>query len=116
MSQPVDKDRLKNMLQLYKIFKKINARERVALLDLLKDDGCDYICEGVHNFLSNVKLKTEARTTLMKRLKRKKKELRYLSNRENDIESRKKILKQSGAGIGLILSAVLPLLTTLIRK
>jgi len=116
MVEELDKDKLKNMLQLYKIFQKLSARERCVLLDLLKDEGCDYICEGVQNFLSNVKLKASTRDTLMKKLKKKKKQLRYLSNRENGIEARKKVLKQSGAGIGLILSAVLPLLTSLIRK
>lgn len=110
------KEKLENMLHLYRIFKKITVKERIALLDLLKDEGCDYLCEGVHNFLSNVPLSKKNRNEIKRKLKGKKKTLKYLSDRTNDVKLRKDSLKQTGAGLGLILASVLPLLASLIRS
>ena len=105
-------------LDFVKALNKLTPTERKTLIELLGDEAIDTICETIANicYNSNNQIKKKKRKLLCNAFKKKEKDIEKLSNRSIDVAKRRKILNKSqiGAGLGLVLSAALPLLSNLL--
>lgn len=63
-----------------------------------------------------LKLGTRGLKTLRKNLERDKKRIKYLTKRGGNINRKKKAVKQSGEGIGMLLGVLAPILINLVKS
>lgn len=101
---------LKKALPLLQASCRMNEEERTSLFEYLSEEGrCAFyhcILNGVFNKFIPKKKQSEIR----EKLGHQKQMYEYLA-RGKKLEKKKKLLKQTGAGLPLILSSVLPILT-----
>ena len=105
-------------LAFLKILLKLKPQERSCLVDYLNDESIDKIGHLVFNALfTDLKIKPRQVKILAKKLKGHKRDLEYISNRSNPLNvRRKKVKKQSGSGLGILLASVVPALISLLAK
>jgi hypothetical protein len=104
-------------LELLRILKKLNATDRANLVPYLKPEAVKFLCECFHNVLYT-DLKIPNKLSLKKKLKSDCSihRLKLIASKSRTHKSKVRALKQEGAGIGLILSAALPFLTSLFHR
>jgi hypothetical protein len=112
---------IKYHIGLLKLLNKSKSPNREIILNHLDDRGVHFICEIIHNIIhSKLRLSKKREKNLREKLINNKKSFRYLSKKANNINKKRKLIKQNGAGIGLLLSAALPfaiqLLTPLLSR
>ena len=115
----MDKTTLKKKFNLYQIINKLPSKAIPHLLNHLDDDSVNDICECVYNVIyTDLKLSNKKKNDLKKKLHKHccVKNLKKISNKKLSVSKRRKALMQEGEGIGLILSAIIPLLTKLFMK
>jgi hypothetical protein len=104
----------KKYLDLLRILKKLNVQDRSKIVPYLKADAIDFVCECFHNVLYtdlNIKNKGKLRSKLKKNCSIHR--IKTIANKSKPLELKIKALKQEGSGLGLILSAAIPFLTSL---
>lgn len=106
----------KKSLDLLRIVKKLKINEREQLIGYLNDNGIDALSECVYNIVcdGSNKLSKGALRKLKRGLVNNKQNLRVIGDKSISMKRRKKALLQEGGSLGLILSAAIPLLTSLI--
>jgi hypothetical protein len=92
----------------------MNEEQRGALLDHLTDDGVDLISQCMLNCVYNRCIGGSQQAELCEKLGNKKHIFEYLARDTNSRVKKRKLLKQTGAGLPLVLSTVIPLLTDLL--
>lgn len=110
---------LKKKYDFYKALHKLPHGLSKHVIEHLDDNSVDLICECVYNVLyTDLKMSKKTKTALKKKLHAHccLKNLKMISNKKLSVSKRKKALMQEGQGIGLILSAIIPLLTKLFMK
>lgn len=107
----------KQHLDLLKILKKLSDNDRSNLIPYLKHEAVEFLCECFHNVLYT-DLKVANKSSIKKRLKSTCSihRLKLIASKSRAFKSKVNALKQEGAGIGLILSAALPFLTSLFSR
>lgn len=113
------KTKIKKNLPLYESLKKLPKEALKHVIEHLDDDSIDAICECVYNVVhTNLNMSKKKKSTLKKNLHAHccLKNLKRISNSKLSVSKRRKALMQEGQGIGLILSAIVPLLTKLFMK
>jgi len=113
------KNKVKKNLPLYVSLKKLSKETLKHVIEHLDNNSIDAICECVYNILyTNLNLSKKKKKTLKKKLHQHCciKTLKKISNANVSVSKRRKALMQEGEGIGLILSAIVPLLTRLFMK
>lgn len=114
-----NKSELKNQFHLYKTLHKLPKDTLKHLIKHLDDQSINQICECVYNVIyTDLKLSKKKKNSLKKKLHTHccVKNLKKISNKKLTVSKRRKALMQEGEGIGLILSAIIPLLTKLFMK
>jgi len=92
----------------------MNVNDRENIVPYLKEDAVHFICECFHNVLyTDLKLKNKKKLSKALKSKCSIHRLRTISSSKRALPSKLKALKQEGAGLGLILSAAIPFLTSL---
>lgn len=108
------KRELKKVFPVLNVLSKLKEDDRKILLGYLNEESCTGIYDCVHNALHNKRLRN--RNDLRRRIQQHKNELRYIVKDTRHSKEKQKKLVQSGGSIGLILSAVLPLLAQYLFK
>ena len=105
-------------LSFLKILLKLKDHERSCLIDHLSDSSINKIGHIVFNSIfTDLKIPAKKARSLADKLKPHKKDLVYISNANHSVESRrKKIKRQSGSGLGILLASVVPALVSLLAK
>jgi len=112
------KDYMHRQQPLLEIIKGLSPKQARTLLPYLSSDCHDALCLCVHNAILNFKKLDVDVGELQKVMAPDHKKYRYLSDKrvtksDKVFAERADILEQTGEGLPLILSAVLPLLTSL---
>ena len=103
---------------ILEVLSKCTESQENSLFDNLTEYDLSFICESLYNSLHNLhnefdlKTKEALRTGILKD----KEKLRRLVKCKKNTKIQRKLLKQTGGSLGLILSAALPLITSLIRR
>ena len=103
--------------KLYRALSKTNPKVLGDVLNHLSDTSVDDVCECVYNVIkTDLKLPARAKKKLKTKLLKtcSKKNLDVITSKKVAVSKRKKALSQEGAGIGLILGTVVPLLAQLL--
>lgn len=103
-------------IDILTIIKKLKACDRSKIINYLKSDVIDFLCECTHNVLyTDLGLKNKSQ--LKKKIKSQCSvhRLKKIASKNTPIEKKIKALKQEGKGIGLILSAAIPFLLNLFK-
>ena len=105
-------------LTLLKILKKLKPEERREIITRLGDQSIDDVSAFVYNAIfTDIGMSPKKRRILRKRLNECMKDLLVIADGKIDRSTRQKKLKnQSGSGLGILLSAVVPLITSLIAN
>ena len=109
----------KSLLDLLKICKKLKPDQLESVFDSISDTTVDKLCECVYNVIHSehvcAKLPKGKITKLKKHINSNcdVKNIKRISDRKVSISKRRKLMKQEGKGLGLILSSVIPFLTSL---
>jgi len=109
----------KHTLSMIKIIQKLKPEQLDALLDNVSDNFVDELCECVYNVMHSehvcAKLSKASRTKLKNHIKTRCDigRIKKISNKKVSLSKRRKLLKQEGSGLGLILASVIPFLTSL---
>jgi DNA gyrase/topoisomerase IV subunit B len=110
------KNQMKKVYPLLELFSRLKEEDQAELLKHLNCEGCDGILECIHNALWNKDIEVGKRKLINTQLKDQHKTFRYLNKLEGDPKKRRSKLMQVGPGIGLIITAVLPILTEYVQK
>jgi hypothetical protein len=114
MVRAIDKKKLKKAYPLVKLLAKLCADDRKVVVEYLNDEAHEVLCECVHNGLNNRGIVGDRKKLCQGTIKCKE-DLRYISSEKRPLKQRrKKLIQHGGSVIGLILSAVLPLLASAI--
>lgn len=92
--------------------------ERNILMSHLDEPSFKFVCRALANSIENPGSLNLSRSRIGKlrtALQKDKSKLRYLTNSSGQIAKKRKIVRQSGEGIGLLLGAVAPALIELVR-
>ena len=105
-------------LELLKVLKKINNKDRPTIIKYLDDRGVDLVCECVQNILfNNVGLNLKEKKRLRSTLNKRQKAMKNIANKSNSFKRRRSLLNHHGGNpLALILSTALPLLTDLLFR
>lgn len=109
------KKEMRKVLPLLKILHSLSAEERTHILRFLTHEACEGVYECVSNGLTNPTLREEDQRELHQALAPQKNKFRRLI-KQSDPEKKKRALLQVGAGAGLILEKVFPILEEYISK
>lgn len=101
-----------------KTLNRLKPDERRDLMDRLTDKTVNDLSEVIFNGLkTDVGFSKTQKQNLKRKLNPFKRQLRIISNSDISLNTRRKVLKnQSGAGIGVIISALLPVISSLIAN
>jgi hypothetical protein len=94
----------------------MSDEERISLFEHLNEDGRQIVYHCIFNGIYNKCISKKKRVEICQKLGDQKKIYEYLAKPTNHLDRKKKLLKQTGAGLPLILSAVLPILSALLSK
>lgn len=108
----------KTGLAFLQIFKKLRPQERKIIVDHLNDPAIDSLGALIFNtFKTDLKLSQSVKNRLARKLLIHKKDLEFIANPSNSIEQRKKrIKKQSGSGLGILLATIVPAIASAIAN
>lgn len=109
---------LKSKFEFYKTLQNLKPEVLNHLIKHLDDKSVDDICECVYNTLfTDLKIPKNKKNKLKRDLHKHccKANLNIISSKNIPISKRRKALQQEGRGIGLILSSIVPLLTSLFK-
>lgn len=110
---------LKNKTSFYESLQNLKPEQLQHVMKHLDDKSIDDICECVYNTLfTDLNIPTNKKNKLKKHLNKHccKANLKIISSKNRPISRRRKALQQEGKGLGIILSTIVPLLTSLFAK
>ncbi len=109
----------KDKALLINALKKLNTAELTHVVKHIDSDGIESLCECVFNTIyTDLKITQNKRRKIKSRLNNdnSKKNLSIITKKRNNISKKRAALLQEGEGLGLILSAIAPLITSLFTK
>jgi hypothetical protein len=109
----------KNLIPILKAISKMNVTDFCHSLNNLNDSSVDGICECVYNVIFNdLKLSPRKRNALKKHLKTKCsiEDIKKITSKSHPISKRRKLLKQQGAGLPMLLMTAVPFLIDLVKS
>ena len=113
----INKVRFRKHLPLLRVLRNVDEVQRGILLNHLDLDSTDILCECVYNVIHNGRhIPKSVKRQLKSSLPKEKASLRYLAkkSKHKNPGTRRKHLVQSGRGIGAILGALVPIVTSLL--
>ena len=115
-SQNISVYKLKKIFPLLNELSKLSEEKQLIIIPHLNETAFEALYECIHNALQNNKVSSKSRKILKKKLGAHKDKLRYIINNSGNAAAKKKKVIQMGSGLGLILSAILPLLSQFLFK
>jgi len=116
-SLQIRKLKRKELLPILQILKQVKPGKRPAILEHLDDPTCESLYELVHNVISNERVPKAKRDLLEKKLKPHKDQLRFLARKNaKRLVKKKAMSKMGGFPFSILLSAAIPLITSLLLK
>jgi hypothetical protein len=107
----IPRKKLTKLFPLLKLLTRLSSEERKALVGYINQEGCNAICQCIHNSITNQDIASQNRRNLKQKTAGVKETLRYLSNASKPVHLRQKKLSQIGGNpLGIILATVLPIL------
>jgi uncharacterized protein YjaG (DUF416 family) len=103
------------ILEFLKVIRRVPTDDFKVLVKYLNDDACNMLSECIHNSLCSSALSDLKKKKLRDALWKHKTQLRFLSKGKTNMKKKRDILPQIGGSIGLIISAVLPILMNMLR-
>ncbi len=103
---------LQTLYPLIELLSRLCDKDRVIVLEYLNCDGCTAMYECIMNGLHNKAIPKEDRKKIRNAIQSQEKEFKYFQKKNGSkLKKRKELVKVGGAGVGLILESLLPLLT-----
>lgn len=100
---------------LLTLIKKLKPEDRGKLINHLNNEAIELLTDSVHHIINvDIGLSSAKRNNLKKKLSPSKKNFYKIADRSIPIQKRRQALVQEGEGLGLILSAAIPLISNLI--
>ena len=115
-------DHDKSFKSLLKVCAKLKPDELEGVFENLSDAGVDKICECVYNVIHNehvcAKLSKGRINKLKNHIKTKcnVKNIKKISDRKISVSKRRKLIKQEGGGLGMLMSTVIPFLLRTVKS
>lgn len=104
---------------LIRCLKKLDNKEFTHLIKHIDPSGIEHICECVYNAIyTDLKLPASKRRKIKAKFNNEtsRKNLNLITKKRINIKRKRAALQQEGEGIGLILSAIAPLIASLFSK
>lgn len=108
------KKQLAQILPMLKLISDSDDSTRDSIIKHMSDDTCQVLSGCVHNAIHHKGI--GRRSEIYQTFKKNPNDLRYVSNFNKPVHLRKKRLKKFGSGLGLIVSAVLPVIIEFIAN
>ena len=92
--------------------------ERNILLSHMDDDAFRFICGQINKSIQNpesLKLSSARLKKLRNSLEKDKSKIKYLTAKSGNIKRKRKVVRQSGQGLGLLVGILAPVLIELVR-
>lgn len=105
--------KLAKYIEFLSVIKGLKEKDFKTMMPYLNNEACNLLSECIHNSLCNMAISPSRRKKLREALWEKKKVLRYIAKSSNKVDRKRKLLPQLGGNLGLIISAVLPILMRL---
>jgi hypothetical protein len=109
----------KQLLNLMKLIRKMNAEEFSHFIDSVNDKTVDDICECVHNVINtDLNFNGAKIRHLKKHIKTNccVKRIKTITNKKIPLFKRRKTLKMEGKGLPFLLASTIPFLISLFKK
>lgn len=118
MTNKKEKQKIMTLLQS---LNKLSPDAIKTVINHLSDESVDSLCECVYNVINvDLKMNKKLKKKLVKHINKKcsKHRLKCIMNKKHNISKRRKALSMEGGfgGLGLLLSAAIPFLTSLFTK
>jgi hypothetical protein len=97
-------------------FCRMTDQERSSVLEFLNEEGRDIFYQCIYNCIYNKAIPKVERAKISKRLGSHAKAYEYLAFDEGEPIKKRKLLKQVGAGLPIVVTTVLPILTSLLAS
>ena len=110
----MDRRKWKPHLKMLQAFNTLSPDQKKSIIRYMNDDGIDVICECIKNAVYNPGINSDKE--LISIMKKDKNLYRYLANAKPKSVSKRKRIVQTGEGLGVILSALIPLLSQFILR
>ena len=114
----ISRKKIRDLLKFLKFINSFKKNNHKVALQFLSDDGLDYISESIYNVLYNPdctsSLPKAKLRNLIRTLSPQSNLYKKVSKKNLSTKTRRKNLIQSGSGISLLLSTVVPFLTSLL--
>ena len=107
---------LKKYVPLIDVLSTLSADHQNALVPYLSDESCECLSSVIFNALSNNALDKKDRRKLKGALTSQKGKLRYIANHSKPLKTRRRKIAQLGGGLGVILSILAPLISSLFNN
>ena len=116
-TKKIKKSNLKNCLHIFKLLQKADGSELKYILPFLNKEGRKAIYDCIFNAIYNDKISEFKKEEIRQALSKDAKTLKYLANTKRSEKRRRKVLTQRGGNfLPLLLSAAIPLITSLFNK
>ena len=114
----ISQQKIKTILNIFKYLTSLSKKNKRTALNFLSEEGIEYISEAIYNVLYNPdctsSLSSTQKKKLIKTIKPKSELFKKLSRKKYSISSKRKLITQAGTGLSLLLSTVVPFLTSLL--
>lgn len=102
--------------RMVKALKKLSTEELLELIEFLDKNGITFLCEAIYNILHtdyNLPKSKQRKIKTALNNEKSRKNIKIITKRGASIAKKRAALLQEGEGIGLILSALAPLIAGL---
>lgn len=109
----------KDKALLISALKKLNTSELTHVIKHIDSEGIEHICECVFNTIyTDLKIPKHKKNKIKRKLNNEKSKhnLSVITKKRNNTFKKRAALLQEGEGLGLILSAIAPLITSLFTR
>lgn len=105
----------KKEIELLKTLKKLNSDDIKTILHFLDNDAIECIGECCYNVIfTNLSLNKKSKKRLVKTLQGKEKVFKQICNKNKPVNIRRKLLRQNGGFLSVIIATALPIIADLI--
>lgn len=111
----ITRQKVEKYVDFLSTIKGLKEKDFKTIIPYLNNDAFNLLSECIHNALCNNCIPSASQKKLREALWEKKKMLRYIAKSSNNIDRKRKLIPQLGGNLGLIISAVLPILMNLLN-
>ena len=111
----IRKKDMKNRIKFYQVMYNLPKKTRCSIIPYLADEYVNFLSEAVYNTVkTNLGLTKKQKNKLKKELNCCKNSIKTICSEKIPIARRRKILTQKGGFLGVLLSTILPIISSVI--